>query len=104
MDCLGRSIDDGPGPRSNAIVHIRTQARFPSFIDGGMSKTINLPSSSTIADIAAAILHARARGCVGESLYSDGSISEQPSQTASSSAPAVGCENSRPAHWLHHST
>ncbi|UBZ00668.1 hypothetical protein LCG56_27625 (plasmid) [Pseudomonas cannabina pv. alisalensis] len=83
---------------------MRTQARFPSFIDGGMSKTINLPSSSTIADIAAAILHARARGCVGESLYSDGSISEQPSQTASSSAPAVGCENSRPAHWLHHST
>ncbi len=69
--------------------HIRTQARFQSFIDGGISKTINLPSSSTMADISAAILNARASGCVGVSLYRDGSISGQPSQMASCSAPAT---------------
>ncbi|KRP45151.1 hypothetical protein TU75_20780 [Pseudomonas poae] len=62
--------------------HIRTQATFQSFIDGGISKTINLPASSTIDDIALAILEARARGCVGISLYRDGSISGQPSQMA----------------------
>lgn len=63
--------------------HIRTQATFQSFIDGGISKTINLPSSSTLDDIAKAILNARASGCVGVSLYRDGSISGQPTQMAS---------------------
>jgi len=62
--------------------HIRTQATFQSFIDGGISKTINLPANSTIDDIAVAILEARASGCVGISLYRDGSISGQPSQMA----------------------
>lgn len=70
--------------------HIRTQARFQSFIDGGISKTINLPSSSTVADIAAAILDARESGCVGVSLYRDGSISGQPSQMAGSTESTVG--------------
>jgi len=62
--------------------HIRTQALFQSYIDGGISKTINLPSSSTVHDIADAILSARASGCVGVSLYRDGSIIGQPSQMA----------------------
>lgn len=62
--------------------HIRTQATFQSFIDGGISKTINLPSTSSIEDIAEAILSARNSRCVGVSLYRDGSISGQPSQMA----------------------
>lgn len=62
--------------------HIRTQATFQAFIDGGISKTINLPSSSTVDEISAAILDARASGCVGISLYRDGSVSDQPSQMA----------------------
>lgn len=64
--------------------HIRLQATFQSFIDGGISKTINLPSSSCVDDIAAAILNARESGCVGVSLYRDGSISDQPLQMAES--------------------
>lgn len=62
--------------------HIRTQATFQAFIDGGISKTINLPPSSTVEEISAAIQDARASGCVGISLYRDGSISGQPSQVA----------------------
>ncbi len=61
----------------STIEHIRTQATFQSFIDGGISKTINLPGSNSQADIARAILEARARGCVGISLYRDGSIEDQ---------------------------
>ena len=68
--------------------HIRTQATFQSFIDGGISKTINLPSTSSIEDIAEAILSARESGCVGVSLYRDGSINGQPSQMAKG-APAT---------------
>lgn len=60
--------------------HIRTQATFQSFIDGGISKTINLPATSSVENIAEAILSARDSGCVGVSLYRDGSISGQPSQ------------------------
>lgn len=70
--------------------HIQTQATFQSFIDGGISKTINLPASSTVDDIAAAILNARASGCVGISLYRDGSISGQPSQIAATQSLDAG--------------
>lgn len=69
--------------------HIRLQATFQSFIDGGISKTINLPSSSCVYDIAAAILNARVSGCVGVSLYRDGSISDQPLQAAASDEPTL---------------
>ncbi len=62
--------------------HIVTQSTFQAFIDGGISKTINLPSSSSVVDIAAAILSARESGCVGISLYRDGSVTGQPSQMA----------------------
>ena len=70
--------------------HIRLQSTFQSFIDGGISKTINMSSSSNASDIAAAILNARASGCVGISLYRDGSIINQPLQMATSteSTPA----------------
>jgi ribonucleoside-diphosphate reductase alpha chain len=67
--------------------HIRTQSTFQSFIDGGISKTVNLPASSTVEDIADAILYARASGCVGISLYRDGSVTGQPSQVAKGKMP-----------------
>ncbi|TDK30964.1 hypothetical protein E2F49_11550 [Luteimonas terrae] len=60
--------------------HIRTQATFQAFMDGGISKTINLPRSSTAADVATAVLTARDEGCIGISLYRDGSVVGQPSQ------------------------
>lgn len=64
--------------------HIATQATFQSFIDGGISKTINLPATATVEAIGAAILSARASGCVGISLYRDGSVIGQPSQMSTS--------------------
>ena len=64
----------------DAADHINTQALFQSFIDGGISKTINLPHSATHEDIASAILLAKNKGCVGISLYRNGSLKNQPTQ------------------------
>lgn len=61
--------------------HILTQAKFQSFIDGGISKTINLPSFSTIEDIKQAIILAKEKNCVGVSLYRNGSLENQPTQS-----------------------
>lgn len=60
--------------------HIFTQAMFQSHIDGGISKTINLPNDATIDDIKNAILLAEVNGCVGVSLYRNGSFVDQPTQ------------------------
>jgi ribonucleoside-diphosphate reductase alpha chain len=60
--------------------HISTQAKFQSFIDGGISKTINLPASATIDDIKNAILLAKESLCAGISLYRNGSLQNQPTQ------------------------
>lgn len=62
--------------------HVLTQAKFQSFIDGGISKTINLPNSATIDDIKNAILLAKHKGCIGISLYRNGSLQNQPTQSA----------------------
>lgn len=62
------------------IDHITTQATFQKYIDGGISKTINLNHSTTECEIGEAILYARNAGCVGISLYRDGSMNEQPTQ------------------------
>ncbi len=62
--------------------HINTQSLFQSFIDGGISKTINLHNSATKEDIAYAILLAKEKGCVGISLYRNGSLTAQPTQMA----------------------
>jgi ribonucleoside-diphosphate reductase alpha chain len=61
--------------------HILTQSKFQSFIDGGISKTINLPNFATTDSIKDAILLAKEKGCVGISLYRNGSIQDQPTQS-----------------------
>lgn len=61
--------------------HIKTQATFQKYIDGGISKTINLPSHATINDIKNAIFMAKETHCVGVSLYRNGSLQDQPTQT-----------------------
>lgn len=61
--------------------HVLTQAKFQSFIDGGISKTINLPNSATVNDIKDAILLAKDKGCIGISLYRNGSLDNQPTQS-----------------------
>jgi len=60
--------------------HIFTQAKFQHFIDGGISKTINLPSEATVDDIKSAIMLSKEYGCVGVSLYRNQSVENQPTQ------------------------
>ena len=62
------------------VDHIKTQATFQKYIDGGISKTINLESSITSKEIGDAIHLARESGCVGIALYRNGSVDSQPMQ------------------------
>ena len=89
----GRSLDEiriiDPELRATLVTanelttqdHIITQATFQKYIDGGISKTINLSHKASYGDISNAILMAREQGCVGVSLYRDGSHAEQPTQS-----------------------
>lgn len=53
--------------------HIRMQACLQDYVDGGISKTINMPEDSTIDDIYDAYMEAWALGCKGITIYRAGS-------------------------------
>ena len=67
--------------------HVRMQAVFQRYSDSGVSKTINLPSSATTADVAEAFLLAYELGCKGLTVFRNGSREAQ----VLSCSPAQPC-------------
>jgi len=57
--------------------HVAMQAAWQKWIDNSVSKTINLPASAKVEDVAQAYMLAWRSGCKGITVYRDGSKSEQ---------------------------
>ncbi len=71
--------------------HIQMMGAVQPFISGAISKTVNLPESATVADIADAYLQAWRLGIKALAIYRDGSKTAQALRTdAHQSKPAPG--------------
>lgn len=57
--------------------HVRMQGAFQKYTDNGVSKTVNLPHDATRQDIEAAYLLAYDVGCLGVTVFRDGSKGAQ---------------------------
>ena len=57
--------------------HVKIQAHFQKWIDNAVSKTVNLPSSATIKDVAEIFILAWKMKCKGVTVYRDGSRKAQ---------------------------
>ena len=69
--------------------HLKMLGATQPFISGAISKTINMPESSTVEDIAGAYLEGWQLGLKAVAIYRDGCKRSQPLSTKRDDAPAV---------------
>ena len=80
FDC---SFKPAKGTRSiHYLGHLRMMAAAQPFISGAISKTVNLPESATVEDIAEAYLQAWKLGLKAVAVYRDGCKKSQPLSAA----------------------
>ncbi|MCB9760700.1 MAG: vitamin B12-dependent ribonucleotide reductase [Alphaproteobacteria bacterium] len=78
------------GKRSIAPMgHIRMMSAAQPFLSGAISKTVNVPNSSTPADIADLYLQSWKLGLKAVAIYRDGCKRTQPLNTGKDAAPAA---------------
>ena len=64
-------------PEISSEEHVRMQAAFQTWVDSGISKTINLSNDATIEDVFTAYLNAWELGCKGITIYRNGSRTQE---------------------------
>jgi ribonucleoside-diphosphate reductase alpha chain len=68
--------------------HVEMQAAFQRHVDSAVAKTVNLPATATVADVAEVIRLAERLGCKGITVYRDGSRTGQVLTSGLLSGPA----------------
>ncbi|OYT64155.1 hypothetical protein B6U67_00705 [Methanosarcinales archaeon ex4484_138] len=57
--------------------HLKIQAQWQKWIDNGVSKTVNLPHTATMDDVAEIYMQAWKMGCKGVTVFRDGCRGDQ---------------------------